>query len=995
MRTLAVVLFLLAAVISASAQDTGRATFREAEGHFLARSYSLAIERYEEFLKARPDSPYAADARYRRAVALYRLGHADQAYAAFQAVEARYRSTRYLPYVPFRMAVIDFERSSFDAAAARFEALAAAPPDADTLRQSLLYLGKCRSAQGRPSDAIAAFERLLAEVPVPEAEGEALVLLADLAVSAGNHDKVVALWERLDSSKMDAATADRVALRAAEAYAALGQAEAATSLFERLTSSPRREVATAALARLLAQSRREGDDRRTAAIAIRAENALRSRPEALAEFWLGLGAEAFHEGRLDLARSYFQRIEALVGKEKLPSDASIYLAEIEAREGDTAEAYAILVAAAPYAEEREALLKTRMGRYALDLGRWEDARVALTEAIAAGTAAETPGETDLARAYLAYALYRSDRFAEALGALGPAPAQAAGTAGVQTAWAARLRAELLRKTGKGAESLAALETAVAAKPADAEARLALLALFFEYGQFGRALSASAELPVSALAPALRPAASYMTGVAAAATGDYASAFSRLDAALGGTPASASTAASLADAAPWAAYWRSWSLYRLSRFAEAKSSFDAFVAAYPGHERAYSAAYLAAWSAANGRDYRAAATAARKAADLASGGVAGAAEVAAPAEVAERIAAARYLEGTIRPFFSDWDGAIAALDAVGLSTSYTVKAALERGAVLDAAGRTEAADAAYAAVSRTWPTDTLAAEAAYRRGELLYRAKRWADAADRFAAYRTSYPSGQKVDGAFYLGGVSLNQMGKGDAAILLWERLLQDHPGSRYRFPALLAAGRAYREKRDWESAFRAYTAAVAEFGDRARSAGAEEEAEVLRYLIAKLPEKAARLHVRLRGERGAATAAGRRTALELSRFYIEESTQREAGLPLLEEVIALRAEDPAAAAEAELLTGDYYALLGNWDRAATAYLAAASTAAEAPVSAQLTRGGGVRAEGAPEALYKAASARLRAGKKDSAAEVVAALTKTFPASSWTSRAKRLLETDR
>lgn len=1013
MRRTLVVLFLVIAAVAVTAQDTGRAAFREAEGRFLARSYALAIERYDEFLRAWPDSLYASDARYRRAVALYRLGRLDEAYAAFLTVEARYRSTRYLPYVPFRLAVIDYERGSFAEASARFRGLVESPPDVDTLRQSLLYLGKSEAAQGKNAEAIEAFQRLLGEVSAPEGEGEALVLLSDLSISSLDYERVVTLWERIDESKLDTATAERVALRAAEAYAALGRMEKAAPLFERLSSSPRREIATAALARLLAQARKDGDEKRTAEIAIRAENALRSTPAALAEFWLGLGSSSFREGRLDLARSYFQRIEALVGQEKLPPDASIYLAEIDTREGDTAAAYATLAAAAPRSGDREALLKTRMGRYAIDLGRWDDARSALSEAVpAAEKAASSASAADaqtasqiaaLARSYLAYALYRGDRIDEALAALGPEAAgptsnAAAGSAGAASAaWNARLRGELLRRNGKAADSLAALETAVTANPEDAQTRLALMALFFQNGRFDRVVATAAQLKDASLAPEFRSAASYMTGVAAAATGDYLTAFSRLDSSLAGAPVASKTAAALAEGAPWASYYRAWSLYRLSRFTEAKASFDAFVAAYPKHERVYSAAYLAAWSAANDRDYKAAAVSARKAADIARLETSG-------ADTAERIARALFLEGTLRPFFADWDGALSALDAAMVvrsparsdgRTAYTVRAAFEKGSVLDAAGRTDAADAAFASVSATYGDDPFASEAAYRRGELLYRAKRWAASADRFAAYRTAYPGGERTDGALYLGGVALASTGKGDAAILLWERLLKDYPSSRYRFSATLAAARTYREKRDWEGAFRAYTAAIAEFGDRARAAGAEDEAEVLRYMIAKLPEKAARLQVQLGKQNGAATAAGRRTAIELARFYIEESTQREAGLPLLDEVTALRSEDPAAAAEAQLLAGDYYALLESWDRAATAFLAAASAAAEAPSSAQMTRGGAVRADGAPEALYKAASARLRSGKADSAAEVVATLAKTFPASSWTSRAKRLLENNR
>jgi len=799
------------------------------------------------------------------------------------------------------------------------------------------------AAERGKAEAKAAFERLVSILDKPEDEPSALMFLVDLYAKEDGADRIVALWKRIDPALLDPETRERVSLRAAEAFAAAGKNAEAVALFESLSSSPRRDVSVSALQRLFVEARRSGDEARVSAAMVKAENALRASPELLSEFWLRVGAGAFRDGRTDLARSYFLRIAALLPPERVDPEVPIYLAEISAREGGIAEAYALLSAAAPFSGEREALLKTRLGWYALRLGKWQDARAALAEALKAApkgeaAKAQQAAETERAtRAYLSYALYRLENADDALTALDGA--DAVGLPGM-----ARLRAELLRKAGP---------------PAD-----------------------------------LRAAAGYLSGISAASVGNFSLALSRLD------DARAAGYSRLGDAAPWASYYRAWALYRLARFPEAKTAFDAFLREAPAHPRAYSAAYLAAWSAANAGDYPAAVASARRAADLAA---ASPPVLPAGSDAAVALARAAFLEGTFRASLKDWDASIAAYDRAAAArssahpsgfTPYAVKALFERAATLELAERIDQADQAFAALQRAFPNDPFAEEAAYRRGELMFRAKRWAAADERFAAYRDAYRSGERLDGALYFGGLALSSSGKVDAGILLWERLLSDRKASRYRFPASFAVARAYREKRDWEAAFRAYTSAIAEFGDQARRAGAAEEADVLRYLMTGISEKAARLHVVLTKEGGAATPAGRAAALELARFYIRESAQREAGLSLLDELVAARSDDPVSAAEAAFLKGDYYGLVGvdAYDRSALAYLDAAGYAAAAAADARTSAGVSVRAEFVPEALFRAASMRMKAGRKESAAEVLATLVKNYPSSSWTSQARRLVE---
>lgn len=975
------------------AQSMDREAFLDAEVRFLAGDYTLALDQYDEFIRTWPDSSYSADARYRRSVSLYRLGRRQEAYASLLAVESRYRSTKYLPYVPFWKGVIEFEGADYSSAAERFRNLTQRPPDTETYRQSLLYLGKAAVALGEDDEALEAFETLLQEyveagLP-PEEDSSALVFLSDLYSRKNIPERQVALWERIDGEALDRQSYEQLALRAAEAYMDLDRRDTAMELFSTLSDSPRRDIAAAALQQLLEHEQRTGNEAGVSAVIIKAENLLRSDPESLAEFWQRVGSGAFHDAQYDVARSYFLRISAILGSSRLPQAVPIYLAEIEYREGDPEAAYQTLLESQGRIRGDSALLKLRLGWYALLNGDADSARKHLEDALLSSEQEKNKELELLAKSYLAHSLYRSGNAETAVSILTGLDAAGPEAAAYTDK---RLLAAAYRKAGQAEASLEAYDASLARNPHNAELQVERMALLFENTQYQRVLGAARTLESSGQHKRLGSdyyyAFHYFSGLSAAFTGDYAAAVNYLEEALSlpGAPT-----------ASWAAYYQAWALYRSSRFEAAAAAFSDFLSTYSPHEQAYMAAYLAAWSFTRTAEYRKAAEKARQAADIAAASD-------HLTNQAESEAAAAYLEGTIRPYFEDYTGAIAALDRVIRirsprnargRTSYTVKAAYEKGTVYYLAGRINEADAAYAEVSRNYVDDRLAADAEYRRGELMYSAERYGEAIERFAAYRQTYPNGTYVDAALYYGGLAQSALRRSDAAILLWERLLQDYPGSRYHFPTMLVLGRAYWGKEDWEAAFRTYTTALAQYGARARAAGLDDEAETLRYLMAKLPEKAARLHVLLNKENGAATEAGRDAALELARFYIEESAQREAGAALADEVAAFSGQDPAAAVEAFYLKGEYYTLLESWDAAAEAYMDAVSTAPDTALSDKTVTGIPIRSDLVPEALFKAARSYVRAGRIQTASDTVALLSRLHPASPWTAQGTRLMEGSR
>ena len=973
------------------AQNTERDLFLDAEARFSGGNYALALEQYEEIIRKWPDSTYNADARYRRAIILYRMGKSAEAYRAFETVEKRYRSTKYLAYIPFWKAVIEYEQQEYGKAFQKLAAIQFDSLDDSTQQQVLLYRGKCALALDDTDNALQAFESLfqrLSQKPLQaETEGALLVYLSDLYSRLGKNEQQVQLWESLSKDSLKPDIREPLALRAAEAYLALQNYDKARPLLENLSSSDNREIAGKALQYLLSSEQKQGKDEAVSAVIIKAENLLRSDPKALASFWTQVGSAAFYEGKLELARSYLLRVQAIEGPEEWLQDVPIYLAEISWRQGDKKQALKTLLDAEPLLKSEKALLVSRLQWYALQLEDWDGAMLYGQRALTQAEREQRQDIASLVRSYLAYGLYRQNQYAQALEILGldsvpPGPQEIS----------KRLQSRLLQKTDQSVSALEGYNDLMQQIPFNPEIHIERMSLLFEKKQYTQVLASAQELEAKAelakLSAPYRFGFLYMKGISLSQTANTPDAYKTAANLLA---SSLETAPKGDSALSWALYYEGWSLYRAGRFAESAPVFEQFVAGYPDHAQTYAAAYLGAWSYARLGKYEKGAALAQNAADRASETAAGANDSGSSISGSGPEAAGRalYLEGVLRSLYSDWTGALKALDkASSVPSSFAVRAAFEKGNVYYRMGKIPEADSAFAFIQRNYSQNPLAEEAAYRRGELYYGVKQWKEALDRFTAYRQTYQKGTHVDGALYLSGLIQQELSQTDSAILYWERLLREYLSSSYRLPTMIALEKAYWSKQDWENSLKVATNAIVEFGETAKTAGLEDDVATLRYLITGLPEGAARLQVQLVKQQGVTTSAGRKTALELARFYIQETSQREAGSILADQVIAYRGEDPEAAAEAYYLKGEYYSLMETWDKATNAYLDAVDVAGT-------LKTGAVRQDFIPESLFKAARGLLRLGKTDSARQLVNTLTKQYKDSPWTKQAVRLMEANR
>jgi TolA-binding protein len=214
--------------------------------------------------------------------------------------------------------------------------------------------------------------------------------------------------------------------------------------------------------------------------------------------------------------------------------------------------------------------------------------------------------------------------------------------------------------------------------------------------------------------------------------------------------------------------------------------------------------------------------------------------------------------------------------------------------------------------------------------------------------------------------------------VLLWEKLAGEHKGSPFRADALRRTAEAYAGRGDYAKAIDLLTAVYQEYPEEAKVYGTADRLEELRYLQRGAGDREAALSSVIGREGGARTARGREAMLELAQLYIYEGSNRLELAPPMLDAVTLK-QEPASAARAQYLLGEYYYRKKELAGAAQAFLTAAAMNPD-------------DADGTASALYRAAEMLALAGSTADAREVVARLERYFPGSQWTAEARKLLQ---
>ncbi len=962
-------ILLFAAAAAAGAQSSAEdQLFREAEDHYRTGNTLLALERFEDFARLYPLSDRMPDAQYRIGVCQYRLGRYSEAVDTFRRVESRYATTRYIDLVYFWAGMASYHLGKWGDAIAAFERFEGRLDDPETGAQALLYRALSEAALGDNAAAIRSLKRLVDAYPASPLKPQALLRQMDLGLRSGDAAAVLAI----DVAGLAPEWQAQGRLYRAEALWRLDRRQEAQPLYESLRGEAP-ALATLAYQRLFALAQARGDLAGMESLAQEAEQRLGGDPGLLADLWLRVGAESLQRNELDSAGYFLRRAwdrgaEAPAGDGSARHDEALYLAEVHIRAGRLDDAAAVLSAEAA---GKGTDVTLRLADVRLMQGRFADA-AALYERAAA---ASQPAGSDEPSLLLAYCRYRLGDNAAALAITTRLLASGGAQGGAKPlrVETLRLHAAILAAQGSLEQAAAALSDLVAASPSDGRAALDLMRLQFRRGEYQRvvqqaATRLSAPPAKGAGDPYARVVALYLKGLSETALKRYADALVSLDAI---TPAE-TAAAGLSVIDPYVLYYRAWARYRRGDLAGSRDLLSSLLDKYPSHALRQEALYLAGWCLFSLSDHNKALPYFKEVAE----------------STGPRADRAALLYGKSLAALGRNAEALAVFQKLGQKPGDVAgEARFEAAGTLAALGRVDEAAAAYRDLAAAYPSSPLAEEALYRRGTLFREARRPADAAAAFTDYRTRFPEGRQMDGALYWGGLSSQEDGHAFGAVLLWEILIDRYRTSSFRADALRRTAAIYEQRNETGRSLAMLERLAADYPDQAASV--RDKIRELRLVQAGASDREAQLRVRVDGAGGAKTAAGRAAMLDLAALDVHETTTRgvDARARALDEAdrllsSVLASGDAALAPRAHYLLAEVRDARGNPVEAAREFLAAAVAA---PGDADL----------APSALYRAAEAMSRAGKREDTRALVDRLERSFPGSSWTLEARKLLEVSR
>ncbi|TVR02022.1 MAG: hypothetical protein EA403_09670 [Spirochaetaceae bacterium] len=971
MKRLLLLTVVLLCAGSLFAQSSDRDLFLQAEARFRAGEFEVALERYDALIRQFPVSQFVPDAQFRRAVTLHRLGRHQESLELLQRVETRFRSTRFLQQVPFWKGVAHYRLRNYTTAAADLRLFLSASADAGQRVQALLYLALSEVELGSRPAALAALEQMF-EITNPSSELFAASVYLALLLQEGRPQDGVEFFEQLNLPAVGGTRRDTVVLYAAEAYRRSGAVSEAQTLLRGLRGADA-SVAAVAFQQLFQIAQESGDETALLTVTSEAEQALAGRTDVLAQFWLQVGIETFHQGRFDLSELYLQRVWDLRRSQPVSGTVPLHLAEILAARGERTRAVAVLNDHLERSRDQIAAVLFRLGRLHAAGGDWRRAAEVLTVVFTEHR------DTDVfapAAYQLAFARNRLQQTDDALTVIDDV--FSAGLAGQFAGDFLRLRAQIYRSRGALEQALQALREYLGRNPGDLDALIEQATLLFQLERYGQVISEHRD--ISAAHPSLqsdRPDLSvqldYLVGLALIAGRDYRAAIAALRR-LPDDPESLRALAPERDFEiihPYALYYLGWAYFRLSEYASAIASFDRLLRFDERHRFAPQAAHLAGWSAYNLERYDAAEGYLRR---LRAMRVGGTIETEAAFLLGQTFSARnRYEEALVefRNVFLDSPNSPLADDAL-----------FEYAGVLVRMGRVDDGVQQYRNVFSRFPTGELAEEALFRRGEILFERGRYDDARSAFFEHRSNFAQGELVHASLYWAGIASERLGERAGALLLWEQLIRDHRGSPFRPDAMLRSVTLYEDLGQYRNALNIVTEFIAAYPAQAEALQTRRKADELILLIGGLSEQEARLWVRIDENRRTQTSAGRAAILELGRLAIMEGAGSPANenlvVQLLDDTARLRSEDPAAAAEATFLLAEYQMRSSNPAPAAQLFL---SVPEINPENRDL----------AARSLFRAAEALQFAGRDADMREIIRRLEQTFPASEWTTRARRLL----
>ncbi|MBN1700178.1 MAG: tetratricopeptide repeat protein [Spirochaetales bacterium] len=957
-------------VAPASALTSENELFSLAESRYHAKNYSIALQTYDEFLKEYPLSDLVPDVQYRRAVCHYRLGKYREALSLFTRIESRYRSTRYLDYIPFWAGMIFYHQADYSRAINSFDVFLSKTHRGEDVQSAVFYKGLCEVFLETYDEAKETLGSFLDNHATSSLYPSCVVLYAFVLLKTEQFDEVLSFTDISRYPSLSLAETEKFLFYRAEALWMKGETDEASSIYTRLLDGAD-DVSSGSFRRLFIAAQETGNIDEMERLLQKAEERYAGSPELLQDFRYNMGVVSFQRKNYELAEHFFLKIWNLRKSTAIKPAVPFYLSEVYMKRGKNATALEIL-------EEYGGMVKRLPGFLLMRCG---DIYLLQNDFTASAKyyrrfIDENPEAKELTEAYyyLAYTRYREGKYEEAFSIV--RERLTGMTGGPYHKEFLKLQVVLYKKTGNIQGAYTALKQYIALYDNDIRARIDFIKLQFIRREYDNVTAGVYDLlrdvpDLEFLDSYTFLLSHYFQGLSFIVKKMYEKAFFSLEKIW----VEEAQGAGLPYIIPYVQFYKAWALYRTKDFGKAALIFASLIKQYPEHELVPNALYLVGWCYYSDNKFDLArsyfeALSGKK--PLSRGQEGEALYIKALFFQAKSLLNLDKTEeagGLFRTIFEKYRRSPFADDAL-----------FEYASILAAQGKSDAAADAYRRLADNYRESPLREDAFYRYGEVYFVNRRYEKARYAFYEYRLEYPEGKLYDASLYWGGLASFQLGEKFGAVLLWEKIIGQFRESPFRPNAMKKTAEIYTESGEYSKALALYTELISSYPIEASAVNAEQLAEQLRYRILGLSDTEAELTVTIERNSGEQTKEGREALIELARLYLFEhgEVKREVAYQMLLKVVR-HTEDTDTASRAQYLIGEYFYLGGDYLRAGNEYLKTALMNAE-------------NRDLMAVSIYKAAEMMKLAGKIQEVRELVSRLTGNFPSSQWAEEGKRLLE---
>lgn len=895
MKRVFLLLLLAACTITMHAQTQDERLFQQAETRFQNGEYSSALNLYNEILTDFKYFQYSADVQYRKAVCLYRLGKTEEAYILFGKVENKYRSSRFILYVPFWKGVISYSNSSYSDCITEINSFIE-NDTGDYTTEAYQYLAMAFSKSGNKEKAAASLEFLFQLDNELTAIDYPLVLLSSLYLQSRLYDKCITLLKDSISEKVSASWKPQIDLYLAEAYWGKGDKALTEALYKNLLNEDV-EIVSVAMSRLFTIYQEAGRQEELDEILLSAEKKLAQRPDILSEFWLRIGISVYKEGKLQLSESYFQRAWSIGNFEKMSGLVPLYYSELQFDNEKPAKALSIIDSFTAESADNAELLYYRKIIYYWELRDYKTLEKRLSEFTVMFPAGKKFAEASYLYAYVLFFLGKID---DSMNVVTRINQQAAGAEyGIPFL---RLKSVLQQRQGKFSEAIQSLRKYTPLSPKDVPARVDLIKLYFQSGDITSVLIETESLYSDF--PQLKSGyfkhyilTSYLRGLAYIQKGSNSAALDSFDRISEESLVKSGYEALI----PYYLYYNGWVLYRTGNYNKAKLIFGE-LSGRKNNPFPNKAIYLAGWCSFLDNDFSNAERYFSIAADRGAEG--------------ER---SRFMYGKSLAAQKKYDAAVNVFKKMGDSdSSFADDALFEQSSLFVKMDKIDESAQVLKQIYSRFPKSSFAEESMFKRGQVFYENKRYSEARSAYRDYRVAYPNGSFVDSALYWGGVSAYSNSESFSAIILWKKILNEYSNSEFRSEVMYKTADLYHENGELDKARDLYKQLLIEFPEVAKAVKAENELQKILYIQLGQSEREEELSLVIKKE-GSASKKGREAMIALSWIYLinrNDSNNIISAIKMLEQVIEKGKNDPVSASDANYTLGNYYSTIGQYEKA-------------------------------------------------------------------------------